>query len=699
MIHHAIGRALRSCAGLLPGRNEALGPDTAPFRPARHHILMVFSGGGGIWREAGRTLYQREAAFRGSIDEADTLVRSLAGFSPSAAYRGEWVPQSWEERCQEHTINEGLLALGAFDLLEAAGAVPTAVAGISLGETAAAYASGVITRPEAIRIICSLAMNLGHENRQCVQFFLELPTPIALSLCRSAPAPLDFVGVTSPGVATLVAAAADAPCVRPFLESTGALTGEFASNGWYHVPAVPFDRAQFARDTACVRPRSPRVPIYSAARGGLVETGEFDARYWSRSAECAYYFGDAIACALSGGCDVVIPVGHPMIIDWMIRTARDAGRPVHMIDWIGGEGRLPTDLPPPVKVRAPPLRGVPDQPARSLEEAPAVCWSEAEQLWSVTGYAELLSALSQPALFSNAPYKDVDEVLLAADPPRHAAARRTLTRLFTATATECFADEAERLSRALLKRELDVVGDYGVPFSQGVAAAILGLAPGDLDAIRVACAVAWASASPAAVPAALVAAAPRSSLYRRLLDEGTSEEAARSLFSLLWQASVETTERLIANATLALLRHRQAAAAVRAEPRLLGAFIEETMRLYPPASSIRRMTSSPTILGGIELPAGAAVRLSIAAANRDPAAFPDPAAFRLNRPPPRHLAFGSGIHHCMAAPLARRIVPIALAPMVAAGTELRALQPTEGLLLADREGAPLSRLLVALAEP
>jgi cytochrome P450 len=119
---------------------------------------------------------------------------------------------------------------------------------------------------------------------------------------------------------------------------------------------------------------------------------------------------------------------------------------------------------------------------------------------------------------------------------------------------------------------------------------------------------------------------------------------------------------------------------IAADRALLPLFIDEVLRLHPPELLVPRLTRQDVTIGGADIPAGALVHICVAAANRDPAMFDAPDRLRLDRPARRHFAFGSGIHHCVGAPLARRIVAAALGALLDAG-RLRALEPLDGLAM------------------
>ncbi|HWT13723.1 MAG TPA: cytochrome P450 [Allosphingosinicella sp.] len=315
--------------------------------------------------------------------------------------------------------------------------------------------------------------------------------------------------------------------------------------------------------------------------------------------------------------------------------------------------------------------------------------------WLVLGYEPVKAAFAQPQLFSSSWRGEVDRVLLGADPPRHAPMRRIVARFFGAEALDRLAATASATAERLVRPELDIVGDYAAPLARGVAAALIGF-----DEETVAEILALGRRPLAELTASLDSLAHHAALYRPLVGEqggAIGDAEARSLIRLLWLASTASTERIISFGVLRLLRDEAARRAVAADRRLVGPLIEEVLRLHPAEHIILRRTTAPTTLAGIDIPAQAEVQLCVAAANRDPARFDDPAALRLDRPTRRHLAFGGGIHQCVGAPLSRRVAAAAMATLLDHMTDLRPLQPLDEIpyLRTLSELAP-ERLAVAL---
>jgi len=118
-------------------------------------------------------------------------------------------------------------------------------------------------------------------------------------------------------------------------------------------------------------------------------------------------------------------------------------------------------------------------------------------------------------------------------------------------------------------------------------------------------------------------------------------------------AGHETTTNLIGNGLVALLDWPQELARLIAEPKLIRPGVEELLRFESSNQLGNRVTTRPTEIGGVTIPAGTFITIGIGAANRDPAEFPDPDRLDVAREPNRHLAFGSGAHFCVGLNVAR----------------------------------------------
>lgn len=145
-----------------------------------------------------------------------------------------------------------------------------------------------------------------------------------------------------------------------------------------------------------------------------------------------------------------------------------------------------------------------------------------------------------------------------------------------------------------------------------------------------------------------------------LIESGLEDDELVAAVVVVLVAGHETVTNAIANAVLALLRHPEAEQALRADRGLLPTAAEELVRYDGPANVDYRIALEDVDVDGHTIEAGDLVLLSLAAANRDPAAFERPDELVLDRTPNPHLGYGAGIHRCLGIWLARLEVQVAL---------------------------------------
>jgi cytochrome P450 len=122
---------------------------------------------------------------------------------------------------------------------------------------------------------------------------------------------------------------------------------------------------------------------------------------------------------------------------------------------------------------------------------------------------------------------------------------------------------------------------------------------------------------------------------------------------LLLLAGSETTTSLIGNTFQLMAEHPEPFHTLRRHPEMWKSAIEEILRFEPPVHAVNRYATRDTEVGGTEIPQGSLLHVLLAAANFDPAKFPDPERFDITRDPNDHVSFGEGIHFCLGAGLSR----------------------------------------------
>ncbi len=137
------------------------------------------------------------------------------------------------------------------------------------------------------------------------------------------------------------------------------------------------------------------------------------------------------------------------------------------------------------------------------------------------------------------------------------------------------------------------------------------------------------------------------------LGQPSMEEIIRHI-SLLIPASIDTTNRLMANCVYMLCADKVLQARLRDEPDGIPSFVAEVLRFEPPIHTTLRIAKANTQVLGLDIPMGAAVTVNLAAAGRDPSLYSEPDRFNpLRAPSSRNLSFGAGKHQCLGKNLAR----------------------------------------------
>ncbi|HEY8525478.1 MAG TPA: cytochrome P450 [Acidimicrobiales bacterium] len=280
--------------------------------------------------------------------------------------------------------------------------------------------------------------------------------------------------------------------------------------------------------------------------------------------------------------------------------------------------------------------------------------------------------------------------ILNLDPPDHTRLRRLVSAAFTVRRVERLRDRVRQLAGELLddlvarQREtgepVDLVSGFAFPLPFQVITDMLGMPPGDRDELR-----AWSHeitrfleplTTPEEVKGALVAG-DHMEAYLRDAIEWKRRNMADDLLSaliaaeedgdrlspdelvdqvrLFYIAGHETTVNLIGNGTLALLNHRDQLERLVADPSLDANAVDELLRYDSPVQMSRRIALDELPVGDEVAGPGDLVLTVLGSANRDPAKWgPDADDLDIGRPgASAHLSFGSGIHHCLGAALAR----------------------------------------------
>lgn len=323
--------------------------------------------------------------------------------------------------------------------------------------------------------------------------------------------------------------------------------------------------------------------------------------------------------------------------------------------------------------------------------------------WLVTRHAEVLQVLRDPQTFSSTAMRDPRsnaETLIGSDPPVHTRLRKIVNRAFTPARIAALEARIQALATELVdgfaeRGSCELVRELAAPLPVTIIAEILGVDASRREGFKRWSDDALANLAPFAGPKpdpaasasldemsewvhAIIAARraePRDDLISALVaaeaDEAVmTDREVRNLTRLLLVAGNETTTHLIGNAVLALLEHPRALNALRNDPTLVSAAVEETLRYDTPVQVVLRRAACDAELAGTPIAAGDTLALLLGSANRDERRFAEPDRFDLRREGSGHLAFGWGTHFCLGARLARNEAGAALGALLARADKL-----------------------------
>jgi cytochrome P450 len=345
--------------------------------------------------------------------------------------------------------------------------------------------------------------------------------------------------------------------------------------------------------------------------------------------------------------------------------------------------------------------------------------------WLYTRYADVAAIYRDAKLFSSdkkaefGPKFGVDSLLyqhhttslVFNDPPFHTRVRRLIMGALVPRAIADLAPGIHQLVNGLLdemaeKREVDLVEDFATAIPIEIIGNMFGMAQEDRKPLRGWTMAILGALEPALTPAQqqqgneavrgflgylarLVAERrakpgdPERDVLTRLI-QGESDGEKLSEVELLQNCIFilngghETTTSLLSSALKLLLEWPDERQRLIAEPALMKTALDEFLRMESPVQLGNRITTEPTTLGGVALPANTVVHMGIGAANRDPAQFVDPERMDITRSPNRHFAFAGGIHQCAGSHLAKLQAEIALNAFLARFPDYELGEPVRG---------------------
>jgi acyl transferase domain-containing protein len=295
-----------------------------PEHPAG--LVFAYSGQGPQWPGMGLGLYRREAAFREVLDRADHDVRRLAGWSLLEALEA---PEPEARLRRTDVAQPALFALqaGLTELVRSWGVEPDAILGHSAGEVAAAWAAGVLSFDDALRVAVERGRLMQEATGQGEMAAIELPLEGVEAAIASFDGAVEIASVNSPTSTVIAGEPGAVEAVIARLEERAVFCKRLNTGFAFHSRQMERFQNDLVRALKGVSPLPAQTALYSTLTGRRAEAADYGPRYWARGIRERVRFSDAVTACAAEGHEAFLEIGpHPVLSPMIRRCTAAAGR-------------------------------------------------------------------------------------------------------------------------------------------------------------------------------------------------------------------------------------------------------------------------------------------------------------------------------------------------------------------------------------
>lgn len=288
----------------------------------RVRTAFVYSGNGSQWVGMGAELLKTNARFRAAIERVDAIFAPLSGWSIAdylAKPAADWTLERTE-------IAQPLLfamQIGMTELLRAEGIDADAATGHSVGEVAAAWASGALTLEDAVTVIYERSLLQGRMAGSGTMAAVKLPEARLKELLASYPG-VEIAGYNAPDNYTLSGDPEGIEQLRTVIKSEGGLCKLLGIPYAFHSSRMAPLEGDVRRTLGGLAPKASRALFVSSVDGKVTEGGMLTADYWWRNIREAVRFESAVETLLDLGVDRFVEVGPHGILTGYVRAIAKA---------------------------------------------------------------------------------------------------------------------------------------------------------------------------------------------------------------------------------------------------------------------------------------------------------------------------------------------------------------------------------------
>ncbi len=275
-------------------------------------VAFVYTGMGPQWWAMGRELLRDNAAFRDAVREADAVFERIAGFSIVE----ELLRDEADSRIKSTHLAQPanlMVQIGLTAALRAEGVVPNAVVGHSVGEVASAWASGMLSLGEAVRVSRERSRLQAKTAGSGGMLALGMSADAARGAVASFEGAVSIAAINSPGSVTIAGDREALESIRLEVEARNVFARMLDVEVPYHSTLMEPLKPELRAALATLQPTTPTVSLYSTVSGGLAERG-FDAEYWCDNVREPVQFAGAIETMIDDGYTLFVEIGpHPVL--------------------------------------------------------------------------------------------------------------------------------------------------------------------------------------------------------------------------------------------------------------------------------------------------------------------------------------------------------------------------------------------------
>lgn len=282
---------------------------------AQSRVAFVYAGNGSQWAGMGRQLLAEEPVFRAALDEVDALWRA-DGSASLVTTIAEGVSAEWLAETENAQPLLFAIQVGLTRLLSARGLQFDATVGHSVGEIAAAWASGALTLAEAVRVIRirSRAQGLTRGNGRMAAAGIGEAAAREWIARLGVSGTVELAGTNSPEAVTLAGSEEDLEALGGALAAEGHFFQMLNLDYAFHSSRMDMIEPVVREGLADLTPRDGNVPFVSTVTGDTLSGTELDAGYWWRNIREPVRFGEAIERLVNDGVRVFIEVAPHSIL-------------------------------------------------------------------------------------------------------------------------------------------------------------------------------------------------------------------------------------------------------------------------------------------------------------------------------------------------------------------------------------------------